>query len=226
MRLHLRHLGHAAVLALSGLSIEAAAEEELVERGSVLFHECAACHMVGDGAVHAAGPHLNGVIGRRIGSIEGFTFSERLARDGGVGEVWDVATLDGFLHRPQETKPGTWMYFDGLEEEEDRLAVIAFLVTHADDVSAEGGSDPRVDAILAIEPDLAYGAYLSSECTACHAASGSDIPAINGLSRATFTAGLLGYRDGTRQHQVMSMLASRLGDEEIAALAAYFEDSE
>jgi cytochrome c len=30
------------------------------------------------------------------------------------------------------------------------------------------------------------------------------------------------YRSGEREHQVMNTLAGRLGDEEIAALAAYF----
>jgi len=32
----------------------------------------------------------------------------------------------------------------------------------------------------------------------------------------------MSYKTGARSHQVMGMIAERLGDEEIAALAAYF----
>ena len=89
--------------------------------------------------------------------------------------------------------------------------------------AAESGPSEEVAAILAIEGDLAYGRFLSSECTACHiGAGGDDIPSIRGLPPAAFVAGLADYRSGARQHQVMNTLSARLGDEEIAALAAYF----
>lgn len=92
---------------------------------------------------------------------------------------------------------------------------------------ADVAVDPEVAAILAIAGDVPYGEYLSSECTACHQPDGgSDIPSIRGLAPSVFIAGLVAYRNGTREHQVMNMVSRRLGDEEIAALAAYFASAE
>lgn len=76
-----------------------------------------------------------------------------------------------------------------------------------------------------IEGDPALGAYLSSECVACHQASGvqvAGIPAIVGWPRDQFVAVMQSYRDGHRDNPVMHNVASRLTDEEIAALAVHF----
>jgi cytochrome c len=42
------------------------------------------------------------------------------------------------------------------------------------------------------------------------------------MRESIFVAGLAAYRSGEREHQVMNTITARLGDEEIAALAAYF----
>jgi cytochrome c len=70
----------------------------------------------------------------------------------------------------------------------------------------------------------AYGEYLSSECVTCHQLSGNSpgIPAIAGLPEATLIQSLQEYRDKKRTNEVMQNVAVRLGDKEIAALAAYF----
>jgi cytochrome c len=83
--------------------------------------------------------------------------------------------------------------------------------------------DP-LDALLALEGDMAYGEYLASECTSCHLVTGeaSDIPPIVGVGSDMVAIGLYDYREGYRIHPVMQMIASRLGDEEIMSLAAYF----
>lgn len=80
------------------------------------------------------------------------------------------------------------------------------------------------DALLAVEGDVEYGEYLSSECTTCHQASGADdgIPAIVGWDEMAFRLTMLDYRTKFREHPVMNMIAGRLADEEIAALSAYF----
>lgn len=76
----------------------------------------------------------------------------------------------------------------------------------------------------ATEGDAEYGAYLSSECTTCHQADGEDkgIPSIVRWPEKDFVLAMRDYRAGIRTHPVMNMIAGRLGDEEIAALAAYF----
>lgn len=80
------------------------------------------------------------------------------------------------------------------------------------------------DALLALEGDVEYGEYLSSECTSCHQADGANdgIPSIVGWDEEAFRYSMLDYRTKLREHPVMNMIAGRLSDEEIAALSAYF----
>jgi cytochrome c len=212
------------VLILLGMSGAAWAEGD-PERGEVLYRPCAACHMIGDGAINRIGPHLNGLVGRGIGAVDGYEFSDIFAEAAAQGEVWTETALDGFIANPDGYLPGTAMVFRGIRSAQDRADLIAFIVEEG--ATAEAGEDvgpaPEVAAILGVEGDVAYGQYLSSECTSCHIGEGGDdIPSIRGLTPTVFVAGMAAYRSGERQHQVMNTLAGRLGDEEIAALAAYF----
>ncbi len=82
------------------------------------------------------------------------------------------------------------------------------------------------DAVLAIPGDVEYGEYLASECTSCHqttADSDGGIPVIIGWEEAAFVTAMHAYREKHRENPVMQMIAGRLGDEEIAALASYFK---
>lgn len=203
-----------------GLAGPALAEGEF-SAGAELFAICSGCHQIGQDAVTGFAPHLNGLIGRQIAGIEDFTYSEALS---GMDGIWTVEALDAFLRDPEGFAPGTLMGIGGLEDATERAALIAFVEAEGA-AMASGGVAPEVTAILALPPDEAYGAYLSSECTACHS-SGDDIPAISGLAPEALVAGLLDYRSGAREHQVMTMVAARLGNEEIAALAAYFATAE
>ncbi|MEL6551459.1 MAG: c-type cytochrome [Pseudomonadota bacterium] len=88
---------------------------------------------------------------------------------------------------------------------------------------ASAEPDP-LDTLLAMPGDVPYGEYLASECTACHlnSAAASEIPTIYGVDHDSLVINLWSYREGVRTHEVMEMIAGRLGDEEIAALSAYF----
>lgn len=202
-------------------------------QGERIYRPCAACHMIGEGAVNRVGPHLNGIVGRPIGAVAGYEFSDVLAQAGAEGRVWDADALDRFLAGPREYFPGTRMVFRGIRSEEDRAHLVAYMLDAggaAEDVAADpdtGAVDPEVAAILEIAPDVPYGAFLANECTACHRAEGGgDIPTVRGLAPSVFIAGLVAYRNGSREHQVMNTISRRLGDEEIAALAAYFQSAE
>ena len=73
-------------------------------------------------------------------------------------------------------------------------------------------------------PDIELGRFLSSECVTCHrgATARSAIPNIYGIAERTFVEVVKAYRDRKRDNPVMQNIASRLKDEEIEALAAYF----
>jgi cytochrome c len=74
--------------------------------------------------------------------------------------------------------------------------------------------------------DAALGEYLSSECVTCHQASGhvtGGVPSITAWPEDQFVAVLTAYKSKLRDNPTMQTIAGRLSDEDIAALAAYFE---
>lgn len=85
----------------------------------------------------------------------------------------------------------------------------------------------RIDGILALSADPDYGEYLAGECLTCHsgAATGA-VPQIRQLPAAYFVRSLLEYQSGQRSNAVMQLMAKNLGDEEIAALSAFFTQSQ
>lgn len=74
-------------------------------------------------------------------------------------------------------------------------------------------------------PDIAYGEYLANECVTCHQRTGnfSGIPSITGWPQGTFVQALNSYRWRERKNPIMQTIADQLSDEDMAALAAYFE---
>ncbi|MCY4591242.1 MAG: c-type cytochrome [Alphaproteobacteria bacterium] len=201
------------------------------EAGRAVFGECEGCHEIGAGARHGIGPHLNGVFGRPAASHETFAYSPAFLGLRDRGLVWDETSLEQLLEDPEALAPGSPMGFDGLPDIVDRRNLIAFLrgIGDGSRIAGTGGDrDHGVDpAVLAIQGDAEYGAWLSGECVTCHRADGGDagIPSIVRWPPDRFVIAMHAYRTGRREHPVMQMIARRLGDEEIAALAAYFENS-
>lgn len=196
--------------------------------GEKLFSQCSACHQVGMGAQHRIGPHLNNLFGRRAASHEVYGYSKSLQSAGANGLDWKAETLDRFLENPQAIASGNRMNFSGLTDPQERRDLIAYLRRFSDGPpSLSAASAPGSDldpAILALKGDADYGAYLSGECTACHQASGASngIPSIVRWPEEAFVIAMHAYKTKRRNHPVMQMVAGRLGNDEIAALAAYF----
>ena len=97
---------------------------ELVTRGERVRAQCTSCHSFEAGAANGIGPNLHDVFGRTAGSHAGYSYSEAMAGHGGA---WDYLALNEFLRAPAATVTGTKMAFAGLRNEQDRLAVIAYL---------------------------------------------------------------------------------------------------
>ena len=111
-------------LAATSTTIAAAPARDEAALGKRLFLRCTACHTVSAKAPGKVGPHLEGIVGRKAGSIAGFGYSPAMK---GAKIVWNEATLDKWLQRPQSVVPGTTMAFAGLTKPEDRKALIAYL---------------------------------------------------------------------------------------------------
>jgi cytochrome c len=112
----------------------AAAQEDLVVAGEKVFETCHRCHTIGPPTkFKKPGPELNGVFGRKPGSLPDYTrYSEALVAYG-QGKVWDEGTLTTFLHDPQGVVVGTKMAFFGLQNDDEIKAVLAYLATFGPD---------------------------------------------------------------------------------------------
>lgn len=93
------------------------------EDGEGEFKACRSCHKVEDGA-NGVGPHLFGVVGREVGSVDGFGYSGNLVA---VAQTWGVDELNAFLENPKGYAPGTKMNYKGMRDPQDRANLIAWL---------------------------------------------------------------------------------------------------
>ncbi|MCV0425284.1 MAG: c-type cytochrome [Roseibium sp.] len=106
-----------------------AADPALVAAGEKVFKKCKACHAVGDGAKNKSGPQLNGLMGRMMGSVDGFKYSKAFKAAMEEGRVWNEVELTAFLAKPKAYMKGTKMSFAGIRKDQDLTAVIEFLRT-------------------------------------------------------------------------------------------------
>lgn len=98
-------------------------------RGAQTFRQCMACHSVNEGE-HLTGPSLAHVWNHKAGSAPGFQrYSDALKRS---GVTWNAANLDKWLAAPEKFIPGNSMTFPGLQKEQDRQDVIAYLQAAAE----------------------------------------------------------------------------------------------
>jgi len=107
------------------------------------------------------------------------------------------------------------------------LGVATILVAATARLCLAGGDMTDDDRAILTEDgtpgDPEYGAYLVEECSSCHAVEGSDgVPPITGIEPAYFRLAMDEYVNGERDNAAMKSVALSLGDEEQAALAAYF----
>lgn len=93
--------------------------------GAVSFAtNCGGCHKALDGATHSYGPDLAGIVGSRVASAPGFSYSAAFK---GLQGRWTRERLDAFIAAPQSVVPGTAMTFRGLGNAEERKSIIDFL---------------------------------------------------------------------------------------------------
>lgn len=91
--------------------------------GKLVFAQCRTCHVT-DAGVNKTGPSLNGIVGRKAGSVAGFTYTPANA---GSGITWTKEKLYQYLEKPQRVVPQTKMIFAGLPDAQKRADIIAYL---------------------------------------------------------------------------------------------------
>ena len=126
------------------VSSSASAQEEKIEEkvdislimaqgdvgsGEQIFKKCVACHSIAKGEGNKIGPALYNVVGRKIGSVEDYKYSNALVE---YGKEWNFEELNGFLEKPAKYIKGTKMAYAGLRKERDRASIIKYLNQNSD----------------------------------------------------------------------------------------------
>ena len=87
---------------------------------------CASCHSLGANEEQKVGPHLEGLGGRRSGSLSDYSYSKAMTLNDRTSVIWDDRSITAFLTNPQAYYPGTKMIAPPLSYK-DALQVSAFL---------------------------------------------------------------------------------------------------
>jgi len=94
------------------------------QRGKTVFNVCLVCHAVGPGAQNKIGPVLNGLDGRKAGTVANFDYSDANKNS---GIVWNEATFEDYIKNPAAKVPDTKMAFPGIKNEQQAKDLWAYL---------------------------------------------------------------------------------------------------
>jgi len=100
-----------------------------IEKGEKIYKKCGSCHNYQKGSANKVGPNLWNIINRSKASVDGFAYSDSLAKFGGI---WSYEELAAFVYKPKEYIVGTKMNFAGLKKVEDRANLVLFLRDQSD----------------------------------------------------------------------------------------------
>jgi cytochrome c len=121
------------VLVAAALAVSvSAAQAQDAAAGENVFKQCRACHAVGPDARNLVGPLLNGLDGRKTGTIDGYSYSDANKNS---GIVWSEATFKDYIADPLKKIPGTKMQFIGIKNEKDAVNLWAYLKQFKNDGS-------------------------------------------------------------------------------------------
>ena len=114
-------------LFIAGLAILTSTPPSMAQdaaAGEKVFVVCKACHQVGETAKNSVGPVLNGIIGRKAGTLPGYAYSDA---NKGAGLTWDEATFREYIKDPKAKIPGTKMLYTGLKDDQKIGDLLAYL---------------------------------------------------------------------------------------------------
>ena len=100
------------------------AQAQDLAAGEQSFRKCLPCHSVGEDARNKIGPVLNGLDGRKSGTIPDYSYSEANKK---ANITWGEAAFKDYIQNPMAKVPGTKMAFAGIKNEKEIADLWAYL---------------------------------------------------------------------------------------------------
>jgi cytochrome c len=123
----------ALVFAAAALAFSAGTSQaQDVAAGEQSFRKCLPCHAIGPNAQNKIGPVLNGLDGRKAGTIPSYNYSEANKNS---GIVWNEETFKEYIRNPMAKVPGTKMAFAGIRNDKEIADLWAYLKQFNEDGS-------------------------------------------------------------------------------------------
>ena len=123
------------LLVLASLALAAtlgSARAQDLAAGEQSFRKCSPCHSVGEDARNKIGPVLNGLEGRKSGTVADYNYSEANKK---ADITWSAATFKDYIQNPMAKVPGTKMAFAGIKNDKEIGDLWAYLAQF----KADGG---------------------------------------------------------------------------------------
>ena len=114
-------------LVLAAVAIGAtmgAAQAQDLAAGEQSFRKCLPCHSVGEDARNKIGPVLNGIDGRKSGTVPDYSYSDANKK---AEITWGEATFKEYIQNPMAKVKGTKMAFAGIKNEKEIADLWAYL---------------------------------------------------------------------------------------------------
>jgi cytochrome c len=100
------------------------AQAQDLAAGEQSFRKCLPCHSVGEDARNKVGPVLNGLEGRKSGTIPEYSYSEANKK---ADITWSEASFKDYIQNPMAKVPGTKMAFAGIKNDAEIAALWGYL---------------------------------------------------------------------------------------------------
>jgi cytochrome c len=106
------------------------AAADVTKGQAVVTQQCSACHSLAKGGPAGVGPDLYGIVGAKMFSAAGFSYSDAVKAK--AGAPWTPDSLSAWLQAPSTFAPGTAMSYAGIKNDQTRADVIAYLNKNSD----------------------------------------------------------------------------------------------
>jgi cytochrome c len=101
-----------------------AASAQDLAAGATSYKKCVTCHDIGPTAKNKVGPSLNGLDGRKSGTIAGYNYSSA-NKESGI--VWSDESFLEYIKDPKAKIPNTKMVFAGIKSETEARNLWAYI---------------------------------------------------------------------------------------------------